>query len=120
MGDYYDHTYSLKVKDKWGLDFHDGLDIAKEYYGQYSTEIFTTRAEKIIANHDTSQPLFMYLAHQAVHSGNPITPLEAPWKYVKQFNYIQDEKRRKFAGMVTAMDDSIGNVTRAKSGYKSN
>ena len=44
------------------------------------------------------QPLFLYMAEQAVHSSNPWKPLEAPWKYVKNFQNIQHNGRRTFAG----------------------
>lgn len=51
------------------------------------------------------QPLFMYVAQQAVHSANPYTgdaELEAPFKYYEKFPHIKNEKRRKFAGEVAA------------------
>ena len=44
------------------------------------------------------QPLFLYLAHQAVHAGNGKQPLEAPPEYVNRFPYIENMKRRTFAG----------------------
>jgi len=36
--------------------------------GNYSTHIFTERAESIIASHNETQRLFLYLAYQAVHA----------------------------------------------------
>ena len=45
------------------------------------------------------QPLFLYFPQQAVHSSNYINPLEAPWKYLKNFQFIQHENRRTFAGL---------------------
>lgn len=44
------------------------------------------------------QPLFLYVAHQAVHGGNKYAYLQAPLKYVLRFPHIQDEKRKLFAG----------------------
>jgi hypothetical protein len=41
--------------------------VDKTAIGHYSTELFSDRAVRIINNHDTSQPLFLYLAFQAVH-----------------------------------------------------
>lgn len=35
-------------------------------------------AERIIDTHNKSEPLYLYFAHQAVHSGNPKDPLQAP------------------------------------------
>ena len=35
--------------------------------GTYSTNAFTAEAERLIAAHDTSRPMYMYLAYEAVH-----------------------------------------------------
>ena len=45
-----------------------------------------------------SQPLFLYLAFQAVHSANADQPLQAPAEYVERFPNIKSAKRRMFAG----------------------
>lgn len=50
--------------------------------GHYNTELFTEAAEKIIAGHNASTPLFLYIAHHAVHSGNIQEPLQAPQRLV--------------------------------------
>ena len=108
--------------EAWGLDFRRNGQIVKTAFGQYSTELFTSEAENIIANHNQSevktfhfklwfyvnffvyfQPLFMYVAQQAVHSANPYTgdaELEAPYKYYEKFSHIKNEKRRKYAGIL--------------------
>ena len=66
--------------------------------GKYATDLFTDKSLDIIARHNSSVPLFLYLAHLAVHSGNPYSPLQAPDETVNKFSYIKDEQRRKFAG----------------------
>lgn len=108
------------------------------YDGRYSTHIYTDRAVKIIstfgselqqwkdehsqrrhgsaAGNDGSSgsgaeedepSLFMYLAYQAIHS-----PDEAPQSYIDRFNStIPNEHRRIVAGMISALDEGIGNVT---------
>jgi len=43
------------VQRGWGYDFRRNAELEKATFGQYSTELFTSEAEKIIANHDTSQ-----------------------------------------------------------------
>jgi Sulfatase len=82
----------------WGLDMRRDLDVAWDLHGQYSTDIFTKEAVRIINNHNTSKPLFLYLAHAAVHSGNPYNPLAAPDNIVAQFKDIENYNRRRFAG----------------------
>ncbi|XP_071831480.1 arylsulfatase J-like isoform X2 [Apostichopus japonicus] len=108
-GDYFNHiNYEQNFT---GFDFHQDGNVYKPVFGQYSTEIFTAKAGEIIKGHDPSKPLFLYLAHQAVHSANKDDLLQAPQEYIDRFPHISFEKRRKFAGMVAALDDSVGNVT---------
>lgn len=77
--------------------------------GNYSTILFASEAVSIVEKHNTSQPLFLYLAFQAVHS-----PREVPASYTKPYNgKIADGSRKSFAGMLTCMDEGFGNVTTA-------
>jgi len=83
------------------------VDWANE--GVYSTLIYATAAVDIITAHDASTPLFLYLAFQAVHS-----PDQVPQSYIDPYNAtIPDLKRRTFAGMLSALDEAVGNVTDA-------
>ena len=79
-------------------------------WGQYSSDLFTEKAVDIIQKHDPSQPLFLYLPYQAVHSANYIQPLQAPPDEIKKFSHIQDENRRIFAAMVSSLDNGVGKV----------
>lgn len=74
------------------------MDIAYDLHGQYSTDIFTQESVKLISQHNTSQPLFLYLAHAAVHSANPYNPLPSPDSETVKFKYIEDYNRQRFAG----------------------
>ena len=79
--------------------------------GNYSTHVFTREAISIIERHDSeSGPLFLYLAHQGVHF-----PDQVPDKYLEKYrNRKQWSKRRRvYAGMLSAVDESIQNVTEA-------
>ncbi|XP_070567143.1 arylsulfatase I-like isoform X2 [Ptychodera flava] len=109
--DYYIHT--AQTNKYIGLDFRNNRELERSVFGEYSTELFTEKAVNIIKNHNQKQPLFLYLPYQAVHSANRKVPLQAPYKYTCRFPYILDEKRRTFAGMVSALDDGIGQVIAA-------
>ena len=74
----------------------------------YATDIYTSRIEKIIEDHDfdnQENPLFMYYAGQSPHA-----PLQVPEKYTKEFEWVTDPDRRTYYGMVKALDDSIGSI----------
>ncbi|CAK8993557.1 unnamed protein product [Durusdinium trenchii] len=109
--DYFKHT-----KDG-GFDLHREAQprcgpgcttLAWEDTDQYSTNLFADEALRIIDRHNTSEPLFLYQAWQGVHD-----PRQVPQHYVEPYVHrIPDLKRREFAGMVSAVDEGIGNITR--------
>eukprot|EP00055_Hartaetosiga_balthica_P016693 m.106548 g.106548 ORF g.106548 m.106548 type:complete len:584 (+) comp9155_c5_seq1:2-1753(+) len=77
--------------------------------GMYSTIAFTNEAVSVIDSHNASSPLFLYLAYQAVHA-----PAQAPQSYIDRYqSTIPNLKRRKYAGMVSCLDEGVGNVTQA-------
>ena len=82
-----------------------------EYAGRYSTELYTERAQRIITQHDKTKPLFLYMPFQTPHSANPGDPLQVPERYFEKLSHIKHVKRRKYAGMVSVLDDAVGNVT---------
>jgi arylsulfatase A-like enzyme len=73
---------------------------------EYLTDALGREAVSFIDRHK-KEPFFLYLSFNAVHS-----PLQAG-KYIDRFSSISDEKRRTHAGMLSAMDDQIGNVLSA-------
>ena len=88
------------------------MSVSWSDYGKYATDIFTEEAVKAIEKSD-DKPLFLYLAHLAVHSANTYSPLQAPAEIVKLFDYIEDENRRIFAAMLYKLDESVGKVVKA-------
>ncbi|CAL1279748.1 unnamed protein product [Larinioides sclopetarius] len=116
--DYYDYTHFTKSRINfpkyfYGIDLHNETGEVKDVRGQYATNLFTDKAKDIIQNHNASEPLFLYLAHLAVHTGNEYMRLQAPRNLVNQLSHITIEPRRIFGGMVSALDRSIGDVFEA-------
>ncbi len=70
----------------------------------YTTDEYGNRVVDWLEKHK-AEPWFMYLPFNAQHG-----PLQAPRKYLDRFSHIQDEKRRTFAAMMSAMDDAVGKV----------
>ncbi|XP_055382349.1 arylsulfatase J, partial [Condylostylus longicornis] len=106
--DYFDHT--AVENPHWGLDMRDGYQIGYEYHGKYTTDVVTDEAVRVIKAHNSTKPLFLYVAHAAVHSGNPYNPLPAPDQTVAKLKHIPDFKRRKYAAMLSKLDDSVGEI----------
>jgi hypothetical protein len=74
------------------------MSAAWDLSGRYATDVFTEEAERIIQDHNSSTPLFLYLAHLACHAGNEGKPLEAPQEVIDRFSYITDLNRKIYAG----------------------
>lgn len=109
--DYFDHT--AEEKGMCGLDMRRGFDVAYDLHGKYTTDVISNEAVKIILNRNVSEPLFLYIAHTAVHSSNPYNPLPAPDDTVASITHIDDFNRRKFAAMMHHLDQSVGEVVDA-------
>ena len=98
--DYFTHECEGKV------DWYRNNKVVKEK--GYSTTLFGNEAVKFITEHDTSAPLYLYLAFNAPH-----TPYQAPQDYLDRYKNIADPNRRAYAGSITAMDDQVGRVIAA-------
>lgn len=70
----------------------------------YLTDAFAREALAFIERHRKA-PFFLYLSFNAVHA-----PLEATEAYLARHSGIQDQRRRTFAAMLTAMDEAVGRV----------
>ena len=112
--DYYNHKASYGYYDFIKMDSMECgegcYEVDTSANGQYSTFAFVNRATEIIKNHskaDSDQPLFLYLPWQNVHA-----PCQVPEYYVDPYNQsINDTQRRNFAGMLSVLDEGVGNVT---------
>ena len=69
---------------------------------KYLTEELSDNAVKFIDD-NSQNPFFLYLSYNAPH-----TPLQATEKDLARNMHIDVEKRRKYAAMVSSMDDGIG------------
>ncbi len=95
------HSY-LNMKADMNLPILRGTEPVTEQ--GYLTDAFAREATAFIERHK-DEPFFLYLTFNAVHN-----PLETAEKYLKRFPSIDDPKRRKYAAMLSAMDDGIGQV----------
>jgi arylsulfatase A-like enzyme len=100
--DYYTHERD------GGLDWNrNGASVREE---GYSTSLLGNEAIRFIKQRDRSRPFFLYVPFNSPHA-----PLQAPPEYVNKYARIGDPQRRTFAGMVDAMDATIGRVLAALS-----
>ncbi|EFA02301.1 arylsulfatase B [Tribolium castaneum] len=112
---YYDYVSNWKINDKE----YSGFDLRRDTVpswndaGKYATDLFAEHAVDVIQKHNVNTPLFMMIAHLAVHVGNEGKWLEAPQETVNKFKHIRDPNRRTYAAMVSKLDDSIGAVFEA-------
>jgi arylsulfatase A-like enzyme len=98
--DYFTHS------DQGVLDWFRDNEPAKE--DGYTTTLIGKDAAKLIEQHDTATPLYLYLTFNAPH-----TPYQAPKEYIDRYTSINDPTRRTYAAMVTCLDDEIGRVVGA-------
>lgn len=112
--DYYNHSADGLVPGYAnGFDIRDQWDVSYKTLGRYSTDLFTDIALERVKSHvsnNVTGPLFLQVTYNAPHAGNPGDPLQAPSSIVKEFAYIKDAARRKYAAMVTSLDRNIGRL----------
>jgi uncharacterized sulfatase len=73
----------------------------------YLTDYYTDQAVRVIEA-NRNRPFFLYLAHWAVHN-----PLQATREDYDAFAHIEDHALRVYAGMIRALDRSVGRVLQA-------
>lgn len=82
----------------------------------YNRELLSSRAANIITAHNTSEPLFMYLAFMNAHEGcsrSDKLGVQAPLSYVKKYNTTVLDTYKIMGGMLTELDDGVQAVLSA-------
>ncbi|MCP4456023.1 MAG: arylsulfatase [Planctomycetes bacterium] len=97
--------YFTHIRDK-ALDWNRDDKPLRET--GYTTTLIGDESVRLIAQHDVSKPLFLYVPFNAPHS-----PFQAPKSYLDMYKHIETRNRRAFAAMVTCMDDAIGKIVAA-------
>ncbi len=85
-----------------GAPIYRGSEVVGEK--KYLTDAFAREAVAFIDRH-RSQPFFLYLAFNAVH-----TPMQATDDRLQKFPAIADKTRRTYDAMTLAMDEAVGRV----------
>jgi arylsulfatase A-like enzyme len=73
----------------------------------YSTHLIAKEACRIIREKDPAKPLFLYIPFNAVHG-----PHQVPDSYCEPYTQLKGV-RRTYAGMLSAMDEAVGQVLAA-------
>jgi arylsulfatase A-like enzyme len=73
----------------------------------YATHLIAREAVKFVENTAGKKPFFLYIPFNAVHS-----PHQVPDKYMELYSNLKGE-RRKYAGMLAAMDEAVGQIVAA-------
>lgn len=143
MIDYYTHMFNYRIRgisaggvtgveniqEEWQEDGNDWNRNDKPINEEgYATELIADETIKVVEDHDTTKPLFLYVAFTAPHS-----PLQVPEKYLDMYKPedmtvpqgpleapiysiggMKDEelqrRRAIYASMVTCMDECIGRI----------
>lgn len=74
----------------------------------YEEALFRDRLLKVVGNHDSSTPLFLYYAPHIVHM-----PYEVPKEYLQKFDFIDNKLRQVYHAMVNYLDDVVGELVQS-------
>ncbi len=96
------HIWRQKRKGSCAIRENDVVVDEKEYL----TFSIADRACRFIETNRES-PFFLYVPFSAPH-----TPFQVPLEYFEKFSHVKDENKRVYYGMISAMDDAIGEITR--------
>jgi len=71
------------------------------------SDLYLKKMSEVIDSIDPTKSSFVYFAPQHVHY-----PLQALEKYLTKYEWILDYNRRRYAAMVSALDEMIGDVVK--------
>lgn len=97
--DYFGHTRD------GGFDWHKDDQVCRD--DGYSTHLLAKDAVKFVTENAGKKPFFLYVPFNAVHA-----PHQVPAEYMKPYANLKGE-RRKYAGMLAAMDEAVGQIVDA-------
>lgn len=97
-----------------GFDWHKDDKVCRDE--GYSTKLLADAAVQFVADTAGKKPFFLYVPFNAVHA-----PHQVPDEYTKPYEKLKGE-RRKYAGMLAAMDEAVGKIVAAveKAGVQDN
>ncbi|MGL6074381.1 MAG: arylsulfatase B [Fimbriiglobus sp.] len=106
--DYYSH------EREGGFDWHKDDQVNRDE--GYATHLITNAAVKFVNETAGKKPFFLYVPFNAVHA-----PHQVSEEYLKPYDKLKGE-RKKYAGMLAAMDEGIGKIVEAveKAGVRDN
>jgi arylsulfatase A-like enzyme len=97
--DYFAHTRD------GGFDWHRDDKVSRD--AGYSTHLIAKDAVNFVTETAGKKPFFLYVPFNAVHA-----PHQAPAESMKPYTNLKGE-RRKYAGMLAAMDEAAGQIVDA-------
>lgn len=89
------------------------MDIHWDSRGEYATDLFTSAAVRTILKHNESEPMFLYVSQLAPHAANYFDPLQAPADEIRKQSHIRNIDRRRYAAIVSKLDDGVGQIVQA-------
>jgi arylsulfatase A-like enzyme len=97
--DYFEHTRD------GGFDWHRNDKVCRDE--GYTTTLLAREAARFIREQDAARPFILYVPFNAAHA-----PYQAPEKYQRPYVDLKG-RRRTYAGMIAAMDESVGEIIAA-------
>jgi arylsulfatase A-like enzyme len=94
------HIWRQKRKGSCAIRVNDSIIVEEDYL----TFSIANRTIDFIGQH-SDEPFFALAAFNAPH-----TPFQVPVEYYNRFAHINDENKRVYYGMISALDDAIGSI----------